>query len=376
MKYYIIAGEASGDLHASNLMKELKKSDPEAVFRCWGGEWMKGQGGELVMHYRDTAFMGFTEVLLHLPKILKLLKYCKRDILLYKPDALILVDYPGFNLRMASFAHRQGLRVIYYISPQVWAWKSSRIAKIKAHVDRMYVILPFEESFYRRYGFKVEYVGHPLLDALAQIREDKPLPLPVHDMLYERPVVALLPGSRKQEIARILPVMLSVVGHFPTCQFVVAGLSIHRRAFYDDLLKDKDAIVVYDQTYSLLKHAGTALVTSGTATLETALLGVPQVICYKGGTVSYQIAKRLVDVPYIGLVNLIMEKEIVKELIQKDLNPRNVTRELGAIIEGGSRRDQVLKDYGLLERKLGGTGASSRVAGFICNYLRESKKVH
>lgn len=376
MKYYIIAGEASGDLHASNLMKELKKTDPEAVFRCWGGDRMKEQGGELVHHYRETAFMGFSEVFLHLHKILKLLKFCKKDILLYRPDALILVDYPGFNLRMASFAHQQGLRVIYYISPQVWAWKSSRVEKIKANVDRMCVILPFEEAFYRRYGFQVEYVGHPLMDALAQIEENQSLPSELHGNLDERPVVALLPGSRKQEIARILPVMLSVIRYFPAYRFVIAGLSMHGHAFYDDLLKDSTSHVVYDQTYTLLNHAGTALVTSGTATLETALLDVPQVICYKGGMLSYQIARKLVDVPYIGLVNLIMEKEIVRELIQNDLNPKNLIRELGEIIEGGSRRNQVLKDYGLLRQKLGGAGASSRAAGFIFDYLHESKKVH
>ena len=371
MRYYIITGEASGDLHASSLIKELKCLDANASFRCWGGERMKEQGGELVKHYRETAYMGFTDVILHSGKILNLIKFCKRDILSWNPDVVILVDYPGFNLRIARFAHNQGFRVIYYISPQVWAWKSSRIRKIKLYVDRMYVILPFEKDFYSRHGYHVEYVGHPLLDAIEQTGAEDVVSFRSLHSPDGRPIIAILPGSRKQEILRILPIMLSVVHQFTDYQFVIAGLSALSTPFYHRIIASYPVRVVYDQTYALLKSASAAMVTSGTATLETALLGVPQIICYRGETLSYLIARKLVRVPYIGLVNLIMEKKIVKELIQSNLNTDNLISELHQILEEGKRRSQMLLDYQDMKLKLGGRGASAATADLISRYLQE-----
>jgi lipid-A-disaccharide synthase len=370
MKYYIIAGEASGDLHASNLIRELKKLDPDARFRCWGGDKIQEQGAILVHHYRDTAYMGFVEVVAHIRKILGYIHFCKSDIVEYRPDALILIDYPGFNLRIAEFAHKKGFRVFYYISPQVWAWKQSRVKKIRANVDRMFVILPFEKDFYAARDVQVEYVGHPLLDALSEFNAQKPnRDFAGCNGLLERPVIALLPGSRQQEIARILPVMLQVAGNFPDYQFVVAGLFALPEGFYNRILGDSPIRIIYDQTYGLLQNSTAALVTSGTATLEAALWNVPQVICYKGGTLSYQIARLLVKVPFIGLVNLIMGKEIVKELIQKDLMATNIKRELLRILPGGADRQRIITDYASLKEKLGGMGASKRTARRILALL-------
>lgn len=373
MKYYIIAGEASGDLHASNLMKELKVLDKAAEFRSWGGDLMKKQGAHLVKHYRDLAFMGFTEVVMNLRTILKNIEFCKKDILDYHPDVLILVDYPGFNLRMAEFAKSNNFRVFYYISPQVWAWKQSRVFKIKKVVDKMFVILPFEQEFYKRFEYDVDFVGHPLLDAVASYSEQKEKVAVVTD----KPVIALLPGSRKQEINTMLPLMLKMQKYFPAFQFVIAGAPSQNEAIYQGhinevtkLLPDaKEVKIVYNQTYQLLQQAEAALVTSGTATLETALFKVPEVVCYKGGAISFAIAKKLVKVKFISLVNLIMDREIVKELIQNELNEVNLKEELNKLLTSSSRM-RMLSDYEELKLRLGGSGASRKTAELMISYLK------
>jgi lipid-A-disaccharide synthase len=365
MKYYIIAGEASGDLHAANLMKELKVLDTRAQFRCWGGDLMQKQGADLVKHYRDLAFMGFTEVLMNLKTILKNIDYCKKDISQYKPDVIILVDYPGFNLRIAEFAKAAGIKVFYYISPQIWAWKQSRVHKIKRVVDKMFVILPFEKEFYQRFDYKVDFVGHPLLDAVANF-SDYSGKLAITS---DKPIIALLPGSRKQEIAAVLPLMLSMQKHYKDYQFVIAGAPSQSPEFYQTFIKDQDVKIVFSQTYQLLQKSHAALVTSGTATLETALFGVPEVVCYKGGAISYTIAKQLIKVKYISLVNLIMDKEIVKELIQNELNESNLKIELDKLLNA-SVRDKIMQDYAELKQKLGGAGASKNAAGLMIGYLK------
>lgn len=370
MRYYIITGEASGDLHASNLIRELKRLDANASFRCWGGERMKEQGCELAKHYRETAYMGFTDVALHLGKIRSLIAYCRKDILSYQPDVLILVDYPGFNLRMAKFARRNGFRVIYYISPQVWAWNPSRVRKIKARVDHMIVILPFEKDFYAQYDYPVEYVGHPLLDAIDPVHQEISPSFQSTHSLDTRPIIALLPGSRRQEIRRILPIMLSVVSQYTDYQFVVAGLFELSPEFYQAFMDSYPVRIVWDQTYSLLRNSVAAMVTSGTATLETALHDVPQVICYRGEALSYIIARKLIRVPYIGLVNLIMGEEIASELIQGKLNHENLLRALNQILEEGGRRDRMIDDYQRLKSRLGGKGASERAARSIYRFLQ------
>ncbi len=370
MNYYIIAGEASGDLHASNLIHELRKLDAHAVFRCWGGDRMKQEGAVLVKHYRDLAFMGFTEVLMNLNTILKNISFCKEDILQNRPDVLILVDYPGFNLRIAEFGKRQGIRVFYYISPQVWAWKQSRVEKIKHFVDRMFVILPFEKEFYKKFDYDVEFVGHPLLDAMDQQKNNsggKEEWLRKNN-LPAKPVLALLPGSRRQEIATMLPLMLSVVDDFPEYQFVIAAAPSVPDGFYESLSHRNSIHLLKDQTYSLLTHASAALVTSGTATLETALFEVPEVVCYKGGNISYMIARSLVKVKFISLVNLILDREAVKELIQRELNSSNLKRELRKILDPENRR-RLMADYKELRQKLGGSGASEKAAKLMYDNL-------
>lgn len=362
MKYYVVAGEASGDLHAANLIKRIKERDTGAQFRAWGGDLMQQQGVEIVKHYRELAFMGFIEVTMNLRTILNNISYCKQDILAYKPDAIILVDYPGFNLRIAEWAKKQGIKVIYYISPQIWAWKQSRVHQIKRDVDLMLVILPFEEEFYQRFNYKVHFVGHPLLDAIAE----RPLP-----NRPEKPYIALLPGSRKQEIEKMLPIMLSAMHYFPQFDFVVAGAPGQTEAFYTPLLKDTGARLVSGKTYDVITNATAAMVTSGTATLETALLGTPQVVCYKGSWVSYQLAKQLIKVKYIALVNLILDRPAVKELIQNELTTHNLQKELDAIILNEENRKRMLTDYDELKEKLGGIGASARAAGIIVDYLNK-----
>ena len=365
MKYYMIAGEASGDLHGSNLIRELKKLDGNCQVRCWGGDLMRDAGGELVKHYRDLAFMGFIEVAMNLRTILQNLRFCKEDILAYQPDALVLIDYPGFNLRMAEWAKKQGFKVVFYISPQVWAWKEGRVKGIRKAVDKMLVILPFEKEFYRKWNYDVEYVGHPLIEV---IRHWKATAAPAK--ISDRPLIALLPGSRKQEILKKLPIMLGLSKDFPDYEFVVAKAPAQEDAFYDALLQGYPNVSsVRNQTYRLLSQSAAALVTSGTATLETALFKVPEVICYKGSPVSYWIARRLVKVKYICLVNLIMDKEVVKELIQDDLSRENLKEELNRLLFDGVRKQQLQQDYAALENLLGHGNASARAAKSIHEFL-------
>lgn len=365
MKYYVIAGEASGDLHGSNLIKEIRLLNSNAVFRCWGGDKMESVGAVLVKHYRDLAFMGFIEVLKNLRTILNNLAFCKKDILAYKPDALVLIDYPGFNLRIAKWAKQQGIKVIYYISPQVWAWKENRVNAIKRDVDKMLVILPFEKDFYKRWGYDVEYVGHPLVNAIDNFSA-------VEKLFENQNVVALLPGSRQQEILKKLPIMLEVSKNFPGYQFVIAKAPGIEESFYNELLAPYSNVsFVVDKTYQLLSEAKAALVTSGTATLETALFGVPEIVCYKGNNISYQIAKRLIKIKYICLVNLIMDKEVVKELIQDELTVENITKELNDILSNPVRQEQLKNDYGALKNLLGqGGNASANAAKSIVGFFQ------
>ncbi len=431
MKYYIIAGEASGDLHGSNLIKELRLLDVAADIRCWGGDKMEAAGGNLAMHYRQLAFMGFVEVIKNLRTIFKNLAFCKKDITEYKPDVLILVDYPGFNLRIAKWAKQQGLKIVYYISPQVWAWKENRVKMMKQCIDKMLVILPFEKEYYQnKWNWAVEYVGHPLVQVVEEfkttkneelrIKNEKPestneevgrkneegripnthYPVPNDEALitndevkmHEEPnipvytlhsplstinyqlsnTIALLPGSRKQEILKKLPVMLAVSKHFPDYSFVVAKAPGLEENFYDELLKPfSNVTYVNDKTYELLLQSRAALVTSGTATLETALFNVPEVICYKGNAISYQIAKRLISIKYIGLVNLIMNKEVVKELIQDDMNKDKLSHELGLLLNDPAKQKQIAEDYAALQDLLGkGGNASARAAGFVWEMVK------
>jgi lipid-A-disaccharide synthase len=367
MKYYIIAGEASGDLHGSNLIKELKRQDPSTTVRCWGGDLMQQAGGDLVKHYKALAFMGFAEVLMNLRTIFRNLDFCKQDILRHKPDALILIDYPGFNMRIAKWARSQGLRIIYYISPQVWAWKEGRVRQIRETVDKMLVILPFEKEFYKKWNYEVEYVGHPLVEVIDSFRNTTPVPL-----RFTRPIIALLPGSRKQEILKKLPIMLQVARFFPDYEFVIAQAPGQDPSFYENLTTSwPNVSSVRNQTYALLSQAQAAFVTSGTATLETALFGVPEVVCYKGSAVSYQIARRLIKVNYISLVNLIMDKLVVKELIQDELTPDNLRRELDDLLHNQSRLDQVRVDYHALHDLLSQGGhASANAAASILRFMQ------
>ena len=371
MRYYIIAGEASGDLHASNLMAEIKKKDKKAEFRGCGGDLMKAQGIDLVMHYRTMAYMGFVEVAVNLRKVLGNIAKVKKDIVEYHPDALVLVDYPGFNLRIADFAHEKGFKVFYYISPQVWAWKRRRVNKIKKSVDKMLVILPFEEEFYKGYGVDATYVGNPLLDELAKFgTANRSIFLRRNSLGEKREIIALLPGSRKQEIKRMLPVMLKVVSHFPDYQFVIGGVSSIEKSLYKKIMGKTDVFLTENQTYELLQNASAAVVTSGTATLETALFTVPEVVCYKSTVLSYLIAKWMIRVKFISLVNLVMDKEVVKELIQSDLTEENIVMELEQLLHNGKRQRQLLEDYDDLKDRLGNAGASAKAAAAICEGLK------
>ena len=367
MKYYIIAGEASGDLHGSNLIKELKKLDEAADIRCWGGDLMQQAGAHLVKHYRDLAFMGFIEVVKNLGTILKNLKFCKEDILQFKPDALILIDYPGFNLRIGKWAKEQALKVIYYISPQVWAWKENRVKEMKKDIDKMIVIIPFEKDYFKnKWNWDVEYVGHPLAQEIERHQVEG-----AGNKFSDKPIVALLPGSRKQEIAKKLPIMLEVSKFFPGHQFIVAEAPSVEDEFYRDLTKPyANVSAVKNQTYNLLSQAKAAAVTSGTATLETALFGVPEVVCYKGSAISYQIAKRVIKVKYISLVNLIMDRLVVKELIQNDLTVGNLKHELHELLTNDTRIAELKKDYAELKNVLSeGGNASAKAARSIINFL-------
>ena len=370
MKYYIIAGEASGDLHGSNLMKALYKEDPSAEIRFWGGDLMQNVGGTLVKHYRELSFMGFIEVIFNLKTILNNIKICKKDIQEFQPDVLIFIDYPGFNMRIAKWAKELGMKTHYYISPQIWAWKENRITDIKRDVDKMYVILPFEKDFYeKKHHFPVEFVGHPLIDAIKNRTIVDEIAFRKEHNLDEKPIIALLPGSRKQEITKMLSVMLSVVNDFPEYQFVIAGAPSQEYSFYAPFLKSKNSHFISNKTYDLLSVSSAALVTSGTATLETALFKVPEVVCYKGSWASYQIAKRIVTLKYISLVNLIMDKEVVTELIQDNCTSKNIKIELQKLLEPNSRK-QVLENYNELEKQLGGSGASEKTAKLIVQNIR------
>lgn len=361
MKYYVIAGEASGDLHGSNLIRQIRQLDADADFRGWGGDLMKAAGATVVKHYRDLAFMGFTEVIRNLPTILSNLRFCKNDITAYRPDALILIDYPGFNLRIAEWAKKQGFKIIYYISPQVWAWKESRVKAIKRYVDKMLVILPFEKEFYHKWGYEVTYTGHPLVEVVEAEKQKRPGTVP-----EEEKVIALLPGSRKQEILKKLPLMLEASRSFPDEKFVVAQAPGQEADFYRALLTPYPNVsFVQNDTYSLLLRAKAALVTSGTATLETALFGVPEVVCYKGSAISYQIARRLIKIKYISLVNLIMDKEVVKELIQDELTVANITTELTKLLTDPGKQEQLRADYSRLRELLGQEGHASRNAAEV-----------
>ncbi len=369
MKYYLIVGEASGDLHGANLMKSILKEDPEAEFRFWGGDLMQSVGGTMVLHYKERAFMGFFEVILNLFKILGFIKQCKKDIEQYNPDALILIDNSGFNLRIAEWAKPKGYVTHYYISPQVWASRAGRVKTIKANVDHMYVILPFVSDFYKKYDYEVNFVGHPLIDAIADHTQVMPDNFKKQYHLDERPIIAILPGSRKQEIRKMLEVMLSVVDDFPSYQFVIAGAPSQDAKFYEPFIKKEGVHLIMNRTYDILSLSNAALVTSGTATLETALFKVPQVVCYKGNTISYHIAKRIINLEYISLVNLIMDKPVVKELIQGDFNKKQLKEELTKILDDYKRAVMFLEYYDL-EKKLGGKGASDKTANLIVETIK------
>jgi lipid-A-disaccharide synthase len=373
MKYYIIAGEASGDLHGSNLIRELRKLDNIADIRAWGGDLMQHAGAHLVKHYKQLAFMGFIEVVMNLRTIMQNLKFCKRDILQFQPDVIILIDYPGFNLRIAEWAKKMNIKVVYYISPQIWAWKESRVKQIRKNVDKMLVILPFEKDFYKKWSYDVEYVGHPLADVVDSAQNDiEPLPTTLASPLNEPNIIALLPGSRAQEVAKKLPVMLEVSKAFPEYRFIIAKAPSLDDRFYEPYMEPyKNVRSIRNKTYQLLLHAKAALVTSGTATLETALFGVPQVVCYKGSNVSYQIAKRLIKVKYISLVNLIMDRQVVKELIQNELNVVNLRAELIKILKDHETIVRMKRDYADLKKLLSeGGNASEKAARSIMRLLK------
>ena len=376
MKYYIIAGEASGDLHASNLVRELKKKDPEAEVRGWGGDLMRDAGVSIVRHYKDTAIMGFVNVLRKLGTLKANIRYCREDIRKWNPDVVILVDYAGFNLRIARFAKRIGLKVFYYISPKLWAWNTGRVKQIKRYVDRMYTIFPFETEFYRHYDYPVYYGGNPVVDAIASrpCQEETFADFIHANGLPDRPIIALLAGSRKQELKYVLPMMLRMVPYFPEYQFVIAGAPSMAAEDYAPYVKDVPVHIVYGETYRLVSQAKAALVTSGTATLETALLRTPQVVCYNGEAprLSYFLFKTVVKVKYISLVNLIYGGEAVKELMMQYLTEDNLRRELSRILTDASAREKMLNAYDEIIRRLGAPGASARFAGMMVEALRHS----
>lgn len=370
MRYYLIAGEASGDLHGSNLIKELKLLDTNAEIRCWGGDKMADAGASVIKHYRDLAFMGFAEVIKNLGTIFKNLAFCKADILAYKPDAIIFIDYPGFNLRISKWAKLKGFKTIYYISPQVWAWKESRVKNIKKYIDKMLVILPFEKEFYAKWNYPVEYVGHPLVKVIDDFKQQVSNGKQTGG---EENIIAVLPGSRRQEISVKLPIMLSVARHFPGYHFIVARAPGVEEDFYKPFFNNTPNVsAVSDGTYSLLSRASAALVTSGTATLETALFGVPEVVCYKGSAVSYAIAKKLLTIKYICLVNLIMDKLVVKELIQDHLTEENIATELRDLLQNTHRQQQLNADYNELRTLLSeGGNASANAAKSIVVFVNK-----
>ena len=376
MKYYIIAGEASGDLHGSNLIKALKKNNPDSSFRCWGGDLMKSQCNNLVMHYQDFSYMGFLEVILNINKILSYISFCKNDIEKFNPDLIIYIDYPGFNMRIAKWAKSKNYINHFYISPKVWVWKEKRVEQIKKVIDKMYVILPFEEDFYKKkHNYKVDFVGHPLLDAIESENTFNKNNFLLTNNLSEKPIIALLPGSRNQEINKLLPVMLNAVSNLTNYQLVIAGAPSKNVEYYEKIIQSSDSNtniikVISNQTYNILRVSTAAIVTSGTATLETALFNVPQVVCYKTSWTSYLIGRLLIrNLKYISLVNIIQDKEVVKELIQNDCNKTNLVIELEKILDK-KNRSSMLAEYKILHNKLGGKGASKKTADLIKMYLK------
>ena len=371
LKLYIIAGEASGDLHGSNLIKALKAQHDSLSIRAWGGDLMEKQGAHVVKHYRELAFMGFYEVLLNLRTILRNIRFCKQDIEAFQPDALILIDYPGFNLRIAKWAHEKGIPVLYYIAPQVWAWKENRIHAMRSHIQHLFVVLPFEKEYFEKRDMPVTFVGHPLLDQLSNSKETKEQFQTRHG-LPSKPIIALLPGSRKQEIKTMLPIMLEMTHHFPAYQFIVAGAPSQTEAFYTGIALDKKLTILFGQTSEILRHADAGLITSGTATLEAGIYKVPQVVCYKGSPISYAIAKRLVKIKYISLVNLILDRAAVTELIQHDLNVQKLQVELQDLLNNPERRNAIQCNYDELHQSLGGPGASERTANAMLKIIESN----
>ncbi len=370
MKYYLVAGEASGDLHGANLMKALKAQDPNAQFRFFGGDLMLAEGGTLAKHYAEMAFMGFVEVVVNLTTILKNLAFCKADIITWQPDVLILIDFPGFNLKIADFAKKNNLTTCYYISPKVWAWNQKRVLKIKKIVDHLFCILPFEVNFYKKWGMEVDYVGNPLLDAIAAFKPDGNF-FENNKLDPNKKIIALLPGSRKQELNYLLPDMVDIADRFPDYQFVIAGAPTFKAEFYEQFLGDKNIPVIFGATYDLLNNAHAAVVASGTAILETALFDVPQVLVYKGNTVSVGIARAVIKIKYIGLVNLIMDAPVIKELIQQDCNPQTIADELALILDDKTYRQNMLDNYNKLDERMGKPGASAKTAGLIIKYISQ-----
>ncbi|MBS0010073.1 MAG: lipid-A-disaccharide synthase [Bacteroidales bacterium] len=372
MRYFIIAGEASGDLHGSKLIDELVRTDADAEIFCWGGDKMEQAGGHLLVHYREMALMGFWEVLVRLGDIFRKLRKCRQQIMDIRPDLVILIDYPGFNLRIARYLHGKDINVYYYISPKVWAWKKSRLKKIKKYISRMYVIFPFETEFFAAHDYRVHYFGNPLVETVEKgisVSPGREEFLSDHQ-LEDKPLIALLAGSRRQEIKKILPVMAGIEKYYPAYQLVVAGLSSLERSLYDHILEGSKIKVIYDDIYGLLTHSDAALVTSGTASLEAAIAGMPQLVCYKTSHLTYIIARMLVKVRFISLVNLIMDKEIVKELIQYELSEKNLVKELNVILPGGWKRQIMLDNYSVLKKKLSGRGAASRIARDMYHSLK------
>lgn len=371
MKYYLIAGETSGDLHGANLIRALKNEDPDASFRFLGGDAMEKEGdGKAVIHSSDMSFMGFVEVAANLFTILGNMKRVKKDLFAYKPDALILIDFPGFNLKIADFAKKNNIKTFYYISPKVWAWNQKRVLKIKKVVDHMFCILPFEVDFYKEWGMKIDYVGNPLLDAIGHYSFDEEFRN--HNQLSDKPIVALLPGSREMEITKLLPLMATLPKSFPDYQFVIAGAPGFPKTFYQDFFKEGKIAIVFNKTYDLLNNAEAAIVASGTATLETALFHVPEMVVYKANALSIWIAKMVIKVRYISLVNLIMDELVVRELIQDEYNETSVKEELSRLLTDGSYRNTMLQKYKVLDEKMGEVGASERTAKLIKHYLVNS----
>jgi lipid-A-disaccharide synthase len=375
MRYFIIAGEQSGDLHGSNLIRGITEADINSEIFCWGGDLMEAAGAKLLVHYRSTAFMGFISVLKNLGAIKKNLSLCRQQILELKPDVVIFIDYPGFNLRIAEFAKSSGFRTFYYISPKFWAWNEGRVKKVKKYIDRMFIIFPFEVDFYKKHGISVQYHGNPLVDETEKRLTNFPKDIEIFRSfgIDEQPVIALLAGSRRHEIEMVLPQMIKMVKHFPEYKFVLACVKNIPEEFYKQIIGNEDVTLVKDKTYEVLHVAQAALVTSGTATLEAALMGTPQVVCYKAGFIEILIAWAVIRVKYISLVNLIMNSEIVQELVQYDLNKTNLLSELKSILPGGDKRERIISDYRALMSKLGPSGASGRIAREMVGELKKNK---